>query len=279
MGEWRFLSPVFLLGALSVAVPIVLHLFRRRNDPVVPFSALRFLQAAPIEQARRRRLQDLLLLALRVAALLLLALGFARHYLQTPADASGVGVRVIALDTSKSMLATDVAPNRLARAKLAIQDLLTELGGDFQGHGWLLRPLSFFFVATVIVVWMSVPFVAFTVYAALTQLPTELLEAAEIDGAGVWGRLRYVVLPSIRPVLSLSVILAISGSLSVFEIPYIMTDGATGTSTFVIQTVKFAFQFNKTGLASACAVVLLAIILLITWIQRRLVPDEKVDLV
>ena len=51
MGEWRFLSPLFLLGALSVAVPLVLHLFRRRNDPVVPFSALRFLQAAPIEQA------------------------------------------------------------------------------------------------------------------------------------------------------------------------------------------------------------------------------------
>jgi hypothetical protein len=48
MGEWRFLSPLFLLGALSVAVPIVLHLFRRRNDPVVPFSMLRFLQAAPI---------------------------------------------------------------------------------------------------------------------------------------------------------------------------------------------------------------------------------------
>jgi hypothetical protein len=113
MGEWRFLSPLFLLGALSVAVPIVLHLFRRRNDPVVPFSMLRFLQAAPIEQARRRRLQDLLLLALRAAALLLLALGFARPFLQTPADASGVGVRVIAIDTSASM--GDAA--RFARAR------------------------------------------------------------------------------------------------------------------------------------------------------------------
>ena len=56
-------------------------------------------------------------------------------------------------------------------------------------------------------------------------------------------------------------ILAISGSLSVFEIPYIMTGGATGTETFVIQTVKLAFQFNKTGLASAAAVVLLLIVL------------------
>ncbi|MFD3568808.1 sugar ABC transporter permease, partial [Streptomyces sp. NPDC058667] len=66
---------------------------------------------------------------------------------------------------------------------------------------------------------------------------------------------------------------------SVFEIPYIMTGGATGTQTFVIQTIKLAFQFNNTGLASAAAVVLLLIILLVTWIQRRLVPDDKVDLV
>ena len=47
----------------------------------------------------------------------------------------------------------------------------------------------------------------------------------------------------------------------------------------MIQTVKLAFQFNKTGLASAAAVVLLLIILAVTWLQRRLVPDERVDLV
>ena len=88
MGGLGFLSPLFLLGALAVAIPVVLHLFRRRNDPVVPFSAMRFLQQVPIEQARRRRLQDLLLLALRVAALLLLAIGFARPYLQSPMSRS-----------------------------------------------------------------------------------------------------------------------------------------------------------------------------------------------
>ncbi|MFB8085422.1 carbohydrate ABC transporter permease [Streptomyces sp. NPDC055992] len=114
---------------------------------------------------------------------------------------------------------------------------------------------------------------------AIQSIPGELYEAAQLDGATRWQQFRHIIAPSIRPVLSLSVILAISGSLAVFEIPWIMTGGATGTSTFVIQTVKLAFQFNKTGLASAAAVVLLLIILLITWIQRRLVPDEKVDLV
>ena len=88
-----------------------------------------------------------------------------------------------------------------------------------------------------------------------------------------------LIVPSIKPVISLSFILAIAGSLSAFEIPYIMTGGSGESETFVIQTIKLAFQFNKMGLASAAAVVLLAIVLLTTWVQRRLVPDERADLV
>ena len=69
-----------------------------------------------------------------------------------------------------------------------------------------------------------------------------------------------------------------AGSLSVFEIPYIMTTGANGTSTFVIQTLQTAFQFRQVGLASAMAVVLLVLVLFVTWVQRRVFPDDKVDL-
>ncbi|GAA2374357.1 ABC transporter permease [Catellatospora methionotrophica] len=112
---------------------------------------------------------------------------------------------------------------------------------------------------------------------AMQSIPAELHEAAEIDGATRWQVFRGIIAPSIRPIIGLSVILAISGSLSVFEIPFIMTRGFGESKTFVIQTVKLAFDFNKMGLASAMAVVLLAIILLITWVQRRLVPDERAE--
>ncbi|MBB5867773.1 multiple sugar transport system permease protein [Allocatelliglobosispora scoriae] len=112
---------------------------------------------------------------------------------------------------------------------------------------------------------------------AMQSIPAELHEAAEIDGASKWQVFRSIIAPSIRPIIGLSVILSISGSLSVFEIPFIMTRGFGESKTFVIQTVKLAFDFNKMGLASAMAVVLLAIILLITWAQRRLVPDERAD--
>ncbi|MFF9773518.1 carbohydrate ABC transporter permease [Streptomyces sp. NPDC013978] len=158
-------------------------------------------------------------------------------------------------------------------------DSVLALFGHEADRAWLGTETSANVSLAGVSVWryMGLNFVLFL--GAIQSIPGELYEAAELDGANRWHRFRYIIAPGIRPVLSLSVILSISGSLSVFEIPYIMTGGATGTETFVIQTVKLAFQFNKTGLASAAAVVLLLIILAVTWLQRRLVPDDRVDLV
>ncbi|MGW4025594.1 carbohydrate ABC transporter permease [Streptomyces sp. NPDC005009] len=158
-------------------------------------------------------------------------------------------------------------------------DSVLSLFGVGTDHAWLGTPFSANTSLAGVSVWryMGLNFVLFL--GAIQSIPGELYEAAEIDGASRWHQFRYIIAPGIKPILGLSVILSVSGSLSVFEIPYIMTGGATGTETFVIQTVKLAFQFNKTGLASAAAVVLLLIVLAVTWVQRRIVPDEKVDLV
>ncbi|MET7703354.1 sugar ABC transporter permease [Streptomyces sp. NPDC005485] len=158
-------------------------------------------------------------------------------------------------------------------------DTVLGLFGYHSDHAWLGTSTSANISLAGVSVWryMGLNFVLFL--GAIQSIPGELYEAAELDGANRWHQFRYIIAPGIKPVLSLTVILSISGSLSVFEIPYIMTGGATGTETFVIQTVKLAFQFNKTGLASAAAVVLLLIILAVTWLQRRLVPDDRVDLV
>ncbi len=158
-------------------------------------------------------------------------------------------------------------------------DSVLSVFGVHTDHAWLGTPESANTSLAGVSVWRytGLNFVLFL--GAIQSIPGELYEAAELDGANRWHQFRYIIAPGIKPVLSLSVILSISGSLAVFEIPYIMTGGATGTETFVIQTVKLAFQFNKTGLASAAAVVLLLIVLAVTWLQRRLVPDDRVDLV
>lgn len=154
-------------------------------------------------------------------------------------------------------------------------DALFGLFGDEPDRAWLGDSTSANVSLAGVSVWrfMGLNFVLFL--GAIQSIPGELYEAAELDGANRWQQFRHIIAPGIRPVISLSVILAISGSLAVFEIPYIMTGGATGTETFVIQTVDLAFQFNKTGLASAAAVVLLLIVLAVTWVQRTLAPDDK----
>ncbi len=122
--------------------------------------------------------------------------------------------------------------------------------------------------------YMGLNFVLFL--GAIQSIGSDIYEASELDGASRWQQFRFIILPSILPILSLSFILAIKGALSVFEIPYIMTAGANGSATFVIQTVDMAFKFGKVGLGSAMAVVLLFIILIVTGIQRMLLPDDGV---
>ncbi len=151
-------------------------------------------------------------------------------------------------------------------------------GADGTMPQWLGNPdlANFSLAGTSVWRYMGLNFVLFL--GAIQSIPAGIYEAAELDGATRWHEFRYIIAPSIKPIISLSFILAISGSLAVFEIPFIMTSGANGTATFVIQTVNTAFKFNKVGLASAMAVILLVIILIVTWVQRRLVPDESVDL-
>jgi ABC-type sugar transport system permease subunit len=157
-------------------------------------------------------------------------------------------------------------------------DALLGLVGVAEPPQWLGNPdlANISLAATSVWRYMGLNFVLFL--GAIQSIPNELYEAADLDGATSWQKFRYIIAPGIKQVIGLTTILAISGSLAVFEIPWIMTGGSNGTTTFVIQTVQQAFEFKKFGLASAMAVVLLLIVLLFTWIQRRIVPDDKVDL-
>src|SRR5687768_3778438 len=108
-----FLSPLFLIGAIAAAVPILLHLFHRKTEVVIDFPSVSLMKRAPVQQHRRRRLRELLLLALRVAALILLAVSFARPYLAGAAAPATAPLTVIAVDTSMSMS----APGQFGRAR------------------------------------------------------------------------------------------------------------------------------------------------------------------
>jgi hypothetical protein len=102
-----FLTPLFLLGGLAIALPVVFHLVRRSSKDKLLFSTLMFLRPTPPRLTRRNRLDHILLLLLRCLVIGLLALGFARPFLQKPMAAlasSRPATRLVLLvDTSASM--------------------------------------------------------------------------------------------------------------------------------------------------------------------------------
>jgi hypothetical protein len=116
-----FLFPAFLVAAIAVALPIVLHLLRRDVAPDMPFTAVRLLKRSPVERSRRRRLRDILLLAARVAALLLLAMAFARPFAPERGSAM-MPLRIIAVDRSFSMGAPGVFDRARDLARAAVDE-------------------------------------------------------------------------------------------------------------------------------------------------------------
>ncbi|MCL6458336.1 MAG: sugar ABC transporter permease [Gorillibacterium sp.] len=157
----------------------------------------------------------------------------------------------------------------------SINVLLRAVGLDSWQQLWLGNPHLVNFSLAFISMWKFMGLSMVIFIGALQSIPSDIYESATIDGATSWQSFRYITLPSIRKVLELLLILTLTGALSAFEIPYVMMLGANGTSTFVIKTVQTAFQYQKSGLASAMAVVLLMLVMLIIVIQRKFLFKEE----
>jgi N,N'-diacetylchitobiose transport system permease protein len=157
--------------------------------------------------------------------------------------------------------------------------LLTTLGiGEYQGHSWLAEPLSFFSVATIIVVWMGIPFVAFTLYAGLTQVPRELVEAASIDGAGPWNRFRAVTFPIIKPVLTIVTALSVLWDFRVFTQIYVLQQGggiSRDTNLLGVYAYRVAIGETRFDVGAAIAIVMVAISLLLTLVYLRQMARQE----
>ena len=103
---------------------------------------------------------------------------------------------------------------------------------------------------------------------AIMSVDAELYEAANLDGANKFQQFIHIILPSIKTIVTLNIILSITGSLSAFEGPFVITGGANGTGTYFVVMNEIAHTSQKVGLASAMAVVLLLIIFACTILQK-----------
>ncbi|NLO37922.1 MAG: sugar ABC transporter permease [Ruminiclostridium sp.] len=156
-----------------------------------------------------------------------------------------------------------------------LDSFLRLIGAEGLIQTWLRNPHIINYSLAGVSVWRYMGYAFVLFMGAIQSITSEFYEAAEIDGANKWQQFRYIIFPSILKIVELNMILAISGSISVFEIPYVMTRGGNGSMTFVIQTVDMAFKNQKFGLASAMATVLLVIVIIITLIQKGLFKDKE----
>lgn len=147
-----------------------------------------------------------------------------------------------------------------------------------QGQSWLSNPLTFYFVATIIVVWMGIPFVAFTLYAGLTQIPEEMMEAAAIDGARPWQRFRDIVVPALKPILLILTTLSILWDFRVFTQVYVLqrAGGITrDTNVLGVYAYRVSIGANQFDKGAAIAIVMVFITVLMTVFYLRSMSRQE----
>jgi len=160
-----------------------------------------------------------------------------------------------------------------------VNHLLTAVTGEsWMGHSWLISPLSFFAVAALVIVWGAIPFVAFTLYAGFTQVPGEVLEAAQLDGANARQRFFDVQVPYVRTIYVVLIVLSMIWDLKVFTQIFVL-QGIGGvkseTSTLGVYIYEMGMAQGHYGAASAIAVIFTVLMLAISAYYVRVTVKEE----
>ncbi|SCL41992.1 N,N'-diacetylchitobiose transport system permease protein [Micromonospora pallida] len=149
---------------------------------------------------------------------------------------------------------------------------------DWTGYGWFNSPLLFFAILTLVVVWHSFPFIAVSVLAGLKSVPSELHEAARVDGAGPWRVFWKVTFPLLRPVFGILIVLSTIWDFKVFTQQFVLAGGTQDRPTFMLSIYSYAEAFSpppKYGLGAAIAVILTLILLVVTGFYVRMVLKQE----
>jgi N,N'-diacetylchitobiose transport system permease protein len=150
--------------------------------------------------------------------------------------------------------------------------LLTHLHlGNYNHHDWFVNPWTGWAIITALVVWGAIPFVAITVYAGLTQVPKELVEAASIDGAHPLRVFRDVTVPLLKPIFIILASLSIIWDFQVFNQVWILRDEQPSPDYYSMAVYAYhtSFSTSEYGLGSAIAIVMVAIMLVVSFVYLR----------
>ncbi len=143
--------------------------------------------------------------------------------------------------------------------------------GNYNHHDWFVNPWSGWSVITALVVWGAIPFVAITLFAGLTQVPKELVEASSMDGAPAWRTFFDVTVPLMKPLFVILISLSIIWDFQAFTQIWIMLDGKPGPDYYVMSVYAYqnAFGQSQYGLGAAISLVTVGILLVVSFVYIR----------
>ncbi|MQY02800.1 carbohydrate ABC transporter permease [Actinomadura macrotermitis] len=158
-------------------------------------------------------------------------------------------------------------------------DLLPDAlaGGGWADFNWFSSPLPTYTVLTVCVVWQACPFVAVSVLAGLKSVPSELYEAARVDGSGAWRSFWSITFPLLKPIFMVLLVMSIIWDFKVFTQLFIMA-GMANRDAFNLSLYAYSEAFGslnpKLGMGSAIAMVLTVILLIVTALYVRVMVRQ-----
>jgi N,N'-diacetylchitobiose transport system permease protein len=137
--------------------------------------------------------------------------------------------------------------------------------GDWLNHSWFDTGLSTFAIITLLIVWQSIPFVAFSLYAGILAIPKEQIEAARVDGASERQLFWHITLPAIRPLLMILTFLSIIWDFKVFTQIYTMLQGGPDGETVTLSIYAYikGLSESRYGIAAAVSVVMVMLLMVV----------------
>ncbi len=155
--------------------------------------------------------------------------------------------------------------------------ILINLGIVDQGIQWLGMPVTAMAAVIFVSTWRAVPFGAITVLAGLTAIPTEVIEAARIDGAGWWARFTKVIVPIIAPILFIALLFDLIFTMTELTVVFILTGGGPVDQTQVL--ANYALQVGVSGTqlgqGAAIALYMLPVLLILTVLSLRYIGKRE----
>ena len=271
LSYWLFLAPVLVAFLLVVVIPLIIGIYLSFTDwngisSTIKFTGLEnYINVFKDEGFRNSFWFTTKFTIISVITLNVMGFGLALLVTQK-------------LKTSNILKTIFFMPNLIGGLILGFiwqfifQEVFSSIGKVLDNNGlmgWLSTEKTGFWGLVILMSWQMAGYLMIIYISGIQNISTEVVEAAKIDGASSWQRLKYIIFPLVRPAMTISVFLTLSNSFKLYDQNLSLTAGGPGNSTQMIamNILKTGQQFNEMGQAQAKALILLVVVGLISLVQ------------